>query len=596
MTRFHSEEFLDVPFDQVVRWHSLPGALTRLSPHWAQEVVEEGDPGRPGSRARLRISTPGTSGAVRIPWTAEHFALEGLPPFGTTAEAADRTETAGAASGSGEATTAAETIAGFGDRLVPGALSPFSRLEHRHVFRSAEGGTRIDDTLDYSLRGAGAPHAEDAAAAGDSGAAEPPADVPRTYGPHADRPWTAGGERTARDDRESRRHRAAQGFDRFAEEFGRFASRIPGVSQAAQAVGVDDRIRTTLEQTFAARTHRIRSDLAFLDQLDAPTTGGERILNVLVTGASGLVGTQLTAMLTTAGHRVRTLVRRKPRPGLGRDDGTSASAFDTRLRTESPWDPTLGLLNAEDLAWADVVVHLAGRSIGGRLTPAAKAEIESSRIDSTRLLVDTIADLPAEQRPEAFVCASAVGYYGTDVRAPVTEEAGPGSGFLAEVCRRWEAEAARVEAAGVRRVSVRTGLVMSGLGGLLRLQLPLYLAAAGGPLGSGEQWFPWISHDDLVRVYARAVADSALSGPVNAVAPGAVTQKEFAAALGHHLHRPAVLSVPRVGPALLLGDEGADELALAGQHVVPTVLDAVGHEFAHPTLEDCFTEELGPRS
>ena len=151
-----------------------------------------------------------------------------------------------------------------------------------------------------------------------------------------------------------------------------------------------------------------------------------------------------------------------------------------------------------------------------------------------------------------------------------------------------------MEASGVRWVSVRTGLVLSGLGGLLALQVPLYLAGAGGRLGSGDQWFPWIGHDDLVRVYARAIVDDSLSGPVNAVAPGIVRQAEFAKAMGKHLRRPALLPVPRLGPALLLGDDGADELALAGQNVVPAALRSAGFEFAHPELRDCLIEELGP--
>ncbi|WP_051297773.1 TIGR01777 family oxidoreductase [Brevibacterium album] len=722
MARFHNRETIDAPLDQVVRWHSLPGALTRLSPHWAQEVVREGDPTRPGSRAEMRISAPGTSGAVRVPWTAEHFALPGLPPFAQSAAPSDGQTAAGhgdsavtrpaEAQDRSRAHASAGAEAGFGDRMVPSALSPFSAFEHRHVFRAvpategtagiagtariaddtagaADGTagiadtpagvadapapadspdgtlgdgndaiqrTEIEDTLDFSLRGSAGAEDRASGAPADASASDGSAtddtevtvlDVPRTYGKRpagsdsagspgaADAPGTGPGA-----GRDSRGAHWTDVFDDLrsfdARAFGsdlaagleRFASRIPGLSRTAQSVsgGVEDRVRTTLEQTFAARTRRLEQEFAFLRSIDAPVTGGTRTLNVLITGASGLVGTQLSALLTAGGHRVRALVRRPPRTGLGREDargddgghdtddgpagasgtdgGTGASsapqhsdapAFDALPLTESTWEPSLGLVQSEDLIWADVVVHLAGRSIGGRLTETAKREIRSSRIDSTRLLVDTIAGLPAEERPEAFVCASAVGWYGADRREPVAEDAAPGQGFLAEVCADWEAEAARVEGLGVRRVSVRTGLVMSSLGGLLRMQLPLYLAAAGGPLGSGEQWFPWISHDDLVRVYARALTDAALAGPVNAVAPGIVRQREWAEELGRHLHRPAVLPVPKAGPALLLGDEGADELAFAGQHAVPAALLDAGFEFAHPTLAECFTEELGPR-
>lgn len=533
MTRFHTQETISAPLDQVVRWHALPGAVTRLSPHWAQTVVSEGDPNVPGTRTRMKIAAPGTRGSVRVPWQSEHFALEdpGIAPL-----------------------TAAGQAFGFGDRMVDSPLAPLRSWEHRHVFRPRP-------LSGETLTEASATSVEDAVRV----------ELPRAaFLTDSD----LGSRVTSR------------------------LSRLPGARLPESA------LLSTLRTTFAARTTRLTRDLAFLRSIDAPTTGGDRPLRILVSGASGLVGTQLCALLTTAGHTVRRLVRHEADTEAANrgESPTDAEAAPTRPLSgtgedpdqESRWDPQAGYLLRDDLVWADVVVCLSGRSIGGRLTAAAKEEILSSRIDSTRLLATTIAALPPEDRPEAFLCASAVGIYGTDRRTPADESASSGDGFLAEVCRAWEAEAAAVESAGVRRVSVRTGLVMSGLGGLLALQVPLYLAGAGGPLGSGEQWFPWISHDDLVRVYARAIVDASISGPVNAVAPGIVRQKEFAQTMGKHVHRPAFLPVPRIGPALLLGGDGADELALAGQHAVPTALERVGFDFAHPGLGDCLVEELGP--
>ena len=533
MTRFHSQESVDAPLDQVVRWHSLPGAVTRLSPHWAQTVVREGDPSAPGTRTHMKIAAPGSRGAIRVPWVSEHFALDDADIAPLTAPV--------------ELTAPTSTAHGFGDRMVESPRAPMRSWEHRHVFR-------------------------------------------------ADPSRTPGASRSPAPEAAAAPSPATLIDDAVDLELPRLPGRLARVPGAGLPESVTLR---TLKRTFAARTTRLTSDLAFLRSIDAPTTGGSRPLRILIAGASGLVGTQLTALLTTAGHTVRRLVRHEPAAAQSPTDPEAPPTAPLSATGEVPdqdshWDPRAGLLLRDDLAWADVVVNLAGRSIGGRLTDTAKEEILTSRIETTRLLVTTIAALPPEDRPEAFLCASAVGLYGTDRRNPATEAAPTGDGFLAEVCRAWEDEAAAVEAAGVRRVSVRTGLVLSGLGGLLALQVPLYLAGAGGRLGSGDQWFPWISHDDLVRVYARAIVDASLTGPVNAVAPGIVRQREFAKVMGKHLRRPAIVPVPRLGPALLLGGDGADELALAGQNVVPAALDAAGFAFAHPDLADCLVEELGP--
>lgn len=554
MTRFHSQETIAASLDQVVRWHSLPGAVTRLSPHWAQTVVAEGDPNAPGTRTSMKIAVPGSRGSVRVPWKSEHFALDdpGVAPLAAFQQNTDPQQTSPAA------TTG--SAFGFGDLMVDSPLAPLRSWEHRHVFRSAGN--------------PGAPVGDPASS-------------------------TEATATSVEDDVTVELPRASLLTDtELGSRIGSRLSRLPGARIP------ENQLLKTLRATFAARTDRLHREFDFLRQIEAPTVGGERPLRILISGASGLVGTQLCALLMTAGHTVRRLVRHEPAAGSASPTDPSSTTSDPthplsgtgeRPDQESRWDPQAGYLLREDLAWADVVVCLSGRSIGGRLTDRAKDEILTSRIDTTRLLATTIAALPEQDRPEAFICASAVGYYGTDRRTPADEAEPAGDGFLAEVCRTWESEAAAVESAGVRRVSVRTGLVMSGLGGLLALQVPLYLAGGGGPLGSGEQWFPWISHDDLVRVYARAIVDSSLTGPVNAVAPGIVRQKEFAKAMGAHVHRPAFLRVPRIGPALLLGEDGADELALAGQHAVPTALERAGFDFAHPDLGDCLTEELGPQ-
>ena len=564
MTRFHSQETIAAPLDQVVRWHSLPGAVTRLSPHWAQTVVAEGDPNAPGTRTSMKIAVPGTRGSVRVPWKSEHFALDepGVAPLTAlrqnTGPRSDSDTHPATAPQQHAASAPTGSAFGFGDLMVDSPLAPLRSWEHRHVFRSA---------------GNPASSTEDTAA--------------------------SDGATSVEDDVTVELPRASLLTDtELGSRIGSRLSRLPG------AHFPENQLLKTLRSTFAARTGRLHREFDFLRQIDAPTIGGARPLRILISGASGLVGTQLCALLMTAGHTVRRLVRHEPAAGSASATGASSTSSDSshplsdtgeRPDQESRWDPQAGYLLREDLAWADVVVNLSGRSIGGRLTDRAKDEILTSRIDTTRLLATTLAALPEQDRPEAFICASAVGYYGTDRRTPADEAAAAGDGFLAEVCRTWESEAAAVESAGVRRVSVRTGLVMSGLGGLLALQVPLYLAGGGGPLGSGEQWFPWISHDDLVRVYARAIVDSSLIGPVNAVAPGIVRQKEFARAMGAHVHRPAFLRVPRIGPALLLGEDGADELALAGQHAVPTALERAGFDFAYPDLGDCLAEELGPR-
>jgi len=296
-------------------------------------------------------------------------------------------------------------------------------------------------------------------------------------------------------------------------------------------------------------------------------------LTVAITGSGGTVGSALAALLTTGGHRVIRLVRRAPG-----NDG------ERRWRPDNP-DPDL-------LAGVDAVIHLAGTSIGGRFTAERKREILASRIGPTRALA-TLAARSAD-RLRAFVTASAVGFYGADRGDEIlTEGSGRGDGFLADVAAAWEDAAAPAAAAGIRSVQVRTGIVQTPRGGMLRLLYPVFEAGLGGPLGDGTGWLPWIEIDDLLDVYLRAVTDPSLTGPVNAVAPEPARNAEYTRTLGRVLGRPAVIPVPGLGPRLLLGDEGASELALASQRVRPAALAAAGHPFRYPSLDGALRHVLG---
>lgn len=321
-------------------------------------------------------------------------------------------------------------------------------------------------------------------------------------------------------------------------------------------------VRTQLERTLAYRSRQLRDDLAFhACHRDAPR------LTVAVAGASGLIGTQLCALLTTGGHTVLRMVR-------GREAGPG----------EISWDPAQGRLDPGDLQGVDAVVNLAGRSIGTRMSPQAKREILASRVDCATLIARTLAAM--EEGPRILIQASAIGHYGPQRPGELLTEDDPGGdGFLAGVTRAWQDAARPADDAGVRVVHMRTGIVLSDAGGALLPQLPLFLAGAGGRLSAPDSVLSWISLDDLVRAYAHALLTPTLEGPVNAVAPSPATSAEFARTLGAVLHRPSLLPVPAAGPRLLLGREGADELVLADQRVSDQRLRASGFEPAHPGLE-----------
>ncbi|HZU79072.1 MAG TPA: TIGR01777 family oxidoreductase [Acidimicrobiales bacterium] len=298
-------------------------------------------------------------------------------------------------------------------------------------------------------------------------------------------------------------------------------------------------------------------------------------MRVLVSGSSGLIGRALCASLARSGHEVRRLVRTA--------DPTAADAVG--------WDPRSGAVDRAGLEGTEAVVHLAGAGIGDRRwTAGRKIELLSSRVEGTAAVVAAVSAM--DPPPAVLVSASAIGFYGDRGEEELTEESTPGSGFLADLCRRWEAAAGEAEAAGIRVVLLRSGIVLAPRGGALGRQLPLFRAGLGGRLGSGRQWTSWISLDDEVRVVEHALADEALRGPVNAVAPAPVRNREFTAELGRALHRPAVLAVPAPVLRLALGRELVDEALLASQRVRPAALATAGFAFGHPTLPEAFAAVL----
>ena len=286
---------------------------------------------------------------------------------------------------------------------------------------------------------------------------------------------------------------------------------------------------------------------------------------IAITGASGLVGTAVAGALRASGARVIRLVRRPP----GRD--------------EVRWDPAAGTIDGTGLEGVDAVIHLAGEGIAsGYWTAARKRRIRDSRVHGTRLLAETLARL--SRRPSVLISASAVGIYGNRGDELLDETSSPGTGFLAEVGQAWEAAARPAADAGIRVVHPRLGIVLSRDGGALGRLLPLFRLGLGGRLGAGRQWMSWVSLRDVTRIIGTALDREDLSGPVNAVAPAAVTNAEFTRALAAAVRRPACFHAPAPVLELVLGEMGREAL-LAGQRVTPRVLLDAGFTFEDPTLE-----------
>ncbi len=294
-------------------------------------------------------------------------------------------------------------------------------------------------------------------------------------------------------------------------------------------------------------------------------------LRVAITGASGLIGTRLTARLRARGHEVVALVRRSPRPG------------------EVRWNPA-GAWDASALDGIDAVVHLAGESIGARLrwNEATKERIRSSRIDGTRSLSRALAALT--HPPRVLVSASAVGFYGDRGDEPLTEDASMGAGFLAEVCAAWEAAAAPARDAGIRVVHARMGYVLAAMNGAIRPLVWLTLLGAGGPLAGGRHRMSWISLHDVTRAIEHVI-HAEIAGPVNVTGPEPATQRELARTLGRVLHRPAFLPAPGWAVRGALGELGGE--LLRSQRAMPARLRVSGFVFRHATLADALADELG---
>lgn len=297
-------------------------------------------------------------------------------------------------------------------------------------------------------------------------------------------------------------------------------------------------------------------------------------MKILVVGASGLVGTALVPRLISEGHEVLRLTRSTPR------DAQDIS-----------WNPERGELPPARLEGVDAVIHLAGENIAGaRWTDAVKARIRSSRVNGTRLLSETLAQL--QRPPQSLICASAIGYYGDRGSEPLTEESGPGTGFLADVCREWEAACEPARQAGIRVVNLRIGVVLSPRGGALQKMLTPFKLGGGGVIGSGKQYWSWIALEDVVGALLHCLTHTELVGPVNGTAPNPSTNYEFTKTLGAVLKRPTIFPVPAFAARLALG-QMANDLLLASSRVLPKQLQNTGYEFRCPTLMEALRHELG---
>jgi uncharacterized protein (TIGR01777 family) len=294
-------------------------------------------------------------------------------------------------------------------------------------------------------------------------------------------------------------------------------------------------------------------------------------MKIVVSGASGLIGSALVPALEGAGHEVLRLVRR-----------TATGPH------ELEWDPAGGTIDSTRLAGVDAFVNLSGANLDVRWTERAKTEILESRTKTTSLLASTAATL--RPRPAVLLCAGGTGIYGNRGDEILTERSEPGGGFLADVMRQTEAASQAARDAGLRVVHFRQGMVLSGEGGALRRMLPFFRLGLGGPVGGGRQWWSWVSLSDVVSAY-RLVLESDLAGPVNLAAPNPVTSRQFAKALGHALGRPAVFPAPTFGVKLLFGQKG-EEVLLFGQRTLPARLLDAGFAFDYPELDAALARAL----
>ncbi len=300
-------------------------------------------------------------------------------------------------------------------------------------------------------------------------------------------------------------------------------------------------------------------------------------MKVLVTGATGLLGSALVPFLTAGGHEVFRLTRSNAVEG-----------------NDITWNPTAGELPRARLEGMDAVIHLAGENIAAtRWSPAVKERLRHSRVDTTRFLCETLARL--QRPPKTLICASAIGYYGDRGSEILTESAAPGTGFLADMCRDWEGACDPARQQGMRVVNLRIGVVLSPKGGGLAKMLTPFRLGLGGVIGSGRQYWSWISLDDMVGVIGHCLTDPRFSGPVNATAPSPVTNRDFTKTLGTVLGRPTLFPMPAFVARIMLG-EMADDLLLGSARVMPNRLSESNYWFLHPTLEGALRHLLVSRA
>ena len=295
-------------------------------------------------------------------------------------------------------------------------------------------------------------------------------------------------------------------------------------------------------------------------------------MKVLITGSSGMIGAALAESLVANGHEVIRLRRQK-------------------LTDDSPmWDPENGVIDLADVRDINAVVHLAGENVAkGRWDSQKKGRILHSRVMGTKLLADYFS--AADYKPNIFVSASAIGVYGNRGDELVDETSEPGSGFMADVCKQWEAATASASDAGIRVAHARIGVVLSTRGGALKTMLLPFKLGLGGVFGTGKQFMSWVSLDDVVGMIQFLIAHNSLQGPVNLVAPNAVSNREFTKTLGRALHRPTIFSLPAFVARMAFG-EMADELLLASTRVLPKKLIDSGYQFLNPELEEAFEQML----
>lgn len=302
-------------------------------------------------------------------------------------------------------------------------------------------------------------------------------------------------------------------------------------------------------------------------------------MKILITGATGYIGSHLCRVLSETGHTLT---------GLSRDP-ILAQRHLPALQQAFFWAPLDSPPPPAAFDGIDAVIHLVGESVAGRWTAAKKRAIRESRVLSTRHLVETIKRLNGN-RPKALISASAIGYYGDRGEESLREDSSPGSDFLADVCRAWEEEASRAQDLGLRVVRLRTGIVLGPGGGALQAILPLFRLGLGGPLGSGRQWWSWVHREDVVGLIIHALQKE-LSGPLNATAPQPLRQREFARTLGRLLKRPAILPTPSVALKVALG--GFSSELLSSKRVVSPKAQEAGYNFRFPELEAALRDALG---